>query len=58
MTGTATWGPSHASCNRATTPRVIYNNGLNWPRRWFEDAPEGTIVGNREVRRGGRWEPL
>ena len=50
-------GPSHASCNRATTPRV-YENGLIWSRRWFEDAPEGTVVGNREVRRGGKWVPL
>jgi hypothetical protein len=49
-------GPSHSSCNRAA-PR-IYDNVLRWSRRWFEDAPEGTVVGNREVRRGGRWEPL
>jgi hypothetical protein len=49
-------GPSHSSCNRAA-PR-IYENGLIWSRRWSEDAREGTRVGNKEIRRNGRWEPL
>ncbi|HEU5206276.1 MAG TPA: hypothetical protein VFT94_01585 [Gaiellaceae bacterium] len=50
-------GPSHARCNRATTPRAR-KTGLCWSRRWFEDATEDTIVGNEEIRRDGRWEPL
>jgi hypothetical protein len=31
---------------------------MRWSRRWFEEAPEGTVVMGREIRRGGRWEPL
>jgi hypothetical protein len=50
-------GPSHAACNRATTPRNR-RDAMRWSRRWFDDAPEGTIVGNDEIRRGGQWEPL
>lgn len=50
-------GPSHAACNRATTPRVR-GTGLVWSRRWLDDAPEGTVVAGREVRRHGAWEPL
>jgi hypothetical protein len=50
-------GPSHAACNRATTPR-IRDTGLRWSRRWWEDASEGTIVAGREIRRNGGWEAL
>jgi len=39
------------------TPR-IRNEGLRWSRRWFEHAPDGTIVKGVEIRRDGRWEPL
>lgn len=50
-------GPSHARCNRATTQRDR-RGGLRWSRRWVEDAPEGTVVMGKEIRRNGRWEPL
>jgi len=50
-------GPSHARCNRATTPR-IRSEGMRWSRRWWDDASEGTVVIGVEIRRNGRWEPL
>jgi hypothetical protein len=50
-------GPSHAACNRATTPPASSRKDApRWSRRWFEDAPESTVV--MGIRRGGRWEPL
>lgn len=52
-------GPSHASCNRATTPPASRPRAdLCWSRRWFETAPEGTLVLGKEIRRNGRWEQL
>jgi hypothetical protein len=52
-------GPSHAACNRATTPPApVRGEPLLWSRRWFDDAPEGTQVMGEEIRRNGRWEPL
>ena len=50
-------GPRHAACNRATTPRVR-ESGLRWSRRWWEDAPEGSVVAGQEIRRNGVWETL
>lgn len=41
-------GPGHSRCNRATTPRVS-GVGLPWSRRWFDDAPRGTVVLGKEV---------
>jgi hypothetical protein len=53
-------GPSHAACNRATTPRVR-GVSLRWSQRWFDDPPVGPIVYGHErvIYLGdGEWQPL
>jgi len=51
-------GASHASCNRGAPMLRGRRNALTWSRRWFEDAPEGTVVIGEEIRRNGAWVPL
>jgi len=54
-------GPSHARCNRATTPPAASrtrDEAPRWSRRWHENPVEGTEVMGVEVYRRGRWEPV